>query len=129
MPSSSIRDAVARAIGLVQIDANQRIDVLRKLKGGVWKTTDAGRTWSKVLFVDSLTGATELVIDPRDPNVLCAATYQRLRSAFGFNGGGPGSGLWKTTDGGTTWSALPTGPTLVTALAVIFAAIKGFEGR
>ncbi|MBL8982667.1 MAG: glycosyl hydrolase, partial [Gemmatimonadetes bacterium] len=71
------------------------------LERGVFKTTDAGRTWSKVLFVDSLTGATELVIDPRDPNVLYAATYQRLRSAFGFNGGGPGSGLWKTTDGGT----------------------------
>ncbi len=76
---------------------------------GVFKTTDAGRTWSKVLFVDSLTGATELVIDPRDPNVLYAATYQRLRTAFGFNGGGPGSALWKTTDGGATWRKLEGG--------------------
>src|SRR6187455_1351010 len=56
---------------------------------GVFKTTDAGKTWAKILYVDTLTGATDLVIDPRDPNVLYAAMYQRLRSAFGFNGGGP----------------------------------------
>ena len=79
------------------------------MERGVFKTTDAGRTWSKVLFVDSLTGATELVIDPRDPNVLYAATYQRLRSTFGFNGGGPGSGLYKSLDGGTTWSKIELG--------------------
>ncbi|MGH7700789.1 MAG: WD40/YVTN/BNR-like repeat-containing protein, partial [Gemmatimonadales bacterium] len=80
---------------------------------GVYKTTDAGRTWSKTLFVDSLTGATEIVMDPRDPNVLHAATYQRLRSAFGFNGGGPGSAVYRSTDGGATWtkagSGLPAG--------------------
>jgi photosystem II stability/assembly factor-like uncharacterized protein len=76
---------------------------------GVFKTTDAGRSWTKVLFVDSLTGATELVIDPRDPNVLYAAMYQRLRSAFGFNGGGPGSGLYKSTDGGATWNKSESG--------------------
>jgi photosystem II stability/assembly factor-like uncharacterized protein len=79
------------------------------MERGVFKTTDAGRTWSKVLFVDSLTGATELVIDPRDPNVLYAATYQRLRSPFGFNGGGPGSGLYKSLDGGTTWNKIELG--------------------
>ncbi|MDH5235495.1 MAG: hypothetical protein OEW77_11090, partial [Gemmatimonadota bacterium] len=76
---------------------------------GLFKTTDAGRTWSKVLFVDSLTGVTEVVMDPRDANVLYAATYQRLRSAFGFNGGGPGSALWKSADGGTTWGKLESG--------------------
>ena len=76
---------------------------------GVFKTTDAGRTWTKALFVDSLTGATEVVMDPRDPNVLYAATYQRLRSGFGFNGGGPGSALHKSTDGGSTWHKVEDG--------------------
>lgn len=76
---------------------------------GVFKTTDAGRTWAKVLYVDTLTGATELAMDPRDPNVLYAATYQRLRSACCFNGGGPGSGLWKSTDGGANWRRLENG--------------------
>lgn len=76
---------------------------------GVFKTTDAGRTWTRVLTVDSLTGATEIAMDPRDPNVLFAATYQRLRSTFGFNGGGPGSALWKSIDGGTTWRKLEGG--------------------
>jgi photosystem II stability/assembly factor-like uncharacterized protein len=76
---------------------------------GVFKTTDGGRTWTKVLYVDTLTGATDLVMDPRDPNVLYAATYQRLRSAFGFNGGGPGSALYKTIDGGATWKKLENG--------------------
>ena len=80
---------------------------------GVFKTTDAGRTWTSALFVDSLTGANEIVMDPRDANVLYASTYQRLRTAYGFNGGGPGSALHKSTDGGATWrkieSGLPTG--------------------
>jgi photosystem II stability/assembly factor-like uncharacterized protein len=76
---------------------------------GVYKTTDAGRTWSKVLYVDTLTGATDLVMDPRDPNVLYAATYQRLRTVFGYNGGGPGSAIYKTTDGGATWKKLENG--------------------
>jgi photosystem II stability/assembly factor-like uncharacterized protein len=76
---------------------------------GVFKTTDAGRTWNKVLYVDSLSGAIELVMDPRDANVLYAATYQRLRSACCFNGGGPGSALWKTTDGGANWRKIETG--------------------
>lgn len=76
---------------------------------GVYRTTDAGRTWTRVLTVDSLTGAVELVMDPRNAQVLYAATYQRLRSAFGFNGGGPGSGVWKSTDGGTTWNRIENG--------------------
>ncbi|HXT17014.1 MAG TPA: hypothetical protein VN706_15340 [Gemmatimonadaceae bacterium] len=76
---------------------------------GVYKTTDGGRTWNRILYVDTLTGATDMVMDPRNPNVLYAATYQRLRSAFGFNGGGPGSALYKTTDGGATWTKLEKG--------------------
>jgi photosystem II stability/assembly factor-like uncharacterized protein len=76
---------------------------------GVFKTTDAGRTWTKVLYVDTLTGATDLVMDPRDPSTLYAATYQRLRKAFGYNGGGPGSAIWKSTDAGATWRRLENG--------------------
>jgi photosystem II stability/assembly factor-like uncharacterized protein len=76
---------------------------------GVFKTADAGRTWTKVLYVDPFTGATDLVMDPRDSKVLYAATYQRLRKAFGFNGGGPGSAIYKTTDAGATWNKLENG--------------------
>jgi photosystem II stability/assembly factor-like uncharacterized protein len=76
---------------------------------GVFKTTDAGKTWTKVLFVDGYTGATDMVMDPRDSKVLYAATYQRLRSAGGFNGGGPGSAIYKTTDAGATWKKLENG--------------------
>ena len=56
--------------------------------------------------MDTLTGATDLVMDPRDPNVLYAAMYQRLRKAWAFDGGGPGSAIYKTTDGGATWKKL-----------------------
>jgi photosystem II stability/assembly factor-like uncharacterized protein len=76
---------------------------------GVYRTRDGGATWTRVLTVDTLTGATDLVMDPRDPNVLYAATYQRLRTEFGFNGGGPGSGLWKSVNGGDTWTPLLNG--------------------
>ncbi len=76
---------------------------------GVYKTTDAGRTWAKVLYVDTYTGATDLVMDPRNPAVLYAATYQRLRKAFGFNGGGPGSAIYKSIDAGATWTKLANG--------------------
>ena len=76
---------------------------------GVFKTSDAGRSWTKVLYVDSLTGATDLVMDPRNASVLYAATYQRLRKAYGFNGGGPGSNIYKSTDAGATWQKLENG--------------------
>ncbi|NIT97315.1 MAG: hypothetical protein GWM91_18660, partial [Actinobacteria bacterium] len=63
---------------------------------GVFRSRDGGDTWEKVLYVDPYTGAVDLVMDPSDPNTLYAATYQRLRRAWGFNGGGPGSGIYKT---------------------------------
>jgi photosystem II stability/assembly factor-like uncharacterized protein len=76
---------------------------------GVYKTTDGGLTWKRTLFVDDDTGATELVMDPTNNKVLYAATYQRRRTAWGMNGGGPGSGMWKSTDGGETWAKLENG--------------------
>ena len=76
---------------------------------GVFKTTDGGVTWDKILYVDEHTGATELVMDPSNNKVLYAATYQRQRSNWGFNGGGPGSGIYKSSDAGVTWTKLTVG--------------------
>ncbi len=76
---------------------------------GVYRSVDGGRTWEKVLYVDAYTGAVDLVMDPRNPRVLYAALYQRMRKVWGFNGGGPGSGIYKSTDGGDTWQELTNG--------------------
>ncbi|MGH9308952.1 MAG: VPS10 domain-containing protein, partial [Vicinamibacterales bacterium] len=73
---------------------------------GLYKTTDGGKTWTNTKFIDNDTGFTDVVIDPSNPNVLFAASYQRRRQPWGFNGGGPGSALWKTTDGAKTWTRL-----------------------
>ncbi|MGE3614566.1 MAG: WD40/YVTN/BNR-like repeat-containing protein, partial [Gemmatimonadales bacterium] len=76
---------------------------------GVYKTTDGGLTWSRVLDPGLDAGGTELVMDPANNKTLYAATYQRRRASFGMNGGGPNSGIWKTTDGGKTWTRLTNG--------------------
>jgi photosystem II stability/assembly factor-like uncharacterized protein len=76
---------------------------------GVYQTIDGGATWRKVLYRDENTGAIDLAMDPHDHNVVFAAMYQRQRKGWGFNGGGPGSGLYRTTDGGATWSELTNG--------------------
>ncbi len=76
---------------------------------GLYKSEDGGQTWRKVLYVDDVTGVVDVAMDPSDPNLLYAATYQRMRKAFGFHGGGPGSGLHKSTDGGETWKELTQG--------------------
>ncbi|HYM25492.1 MAG TPA: hypothetical protein VEU08_19875, partial [Vicinamibacterales bacterium] len=73
---------------------------------GVYKTTDGGRTWTNVKFIDGNTGFSDIAMDPSNPNILYAASYQRRRSGCCFNGGGPGSALWKTTDAGKVWTKL-----------------------
>ena len=76
---------------------------------GVYRTTDGGETWERVLYVDEDTGAIDLVMDPGDPKTLFAAMYQRRRTGFGFAAGGGGSGIWRTLDGGDSWTRLEEG--------------------
>lgn len=76
---------------------------------GVYKTIDGGKTWNRTLGDDAWVGATDLLIDPNNADVLYAATWQRHRTVAGYLGGGPGSGLHKSTDGGETWKPLKNG--------------------
>ena len=76
---------------------------------GVFKTTDGGRTWKKVLYRTEDVGAIDLIIDPRDPNVLYAAMYQGMRHPWHLDDGGAESGIYKTTDGGASWNKLTNG--------------------
>lgn len=76
---------------------------------GVYKSTDGGKNWKRTLGDDQWTGATDLLIDPREPDVLYAATWQRQRTVAMYLGGGPGSGIHKSTDGGETWTKLTSG--------------------
>ena len=76
---------------------------------GVYMTTDGGLTWKNVLSIDADTGAVDLAMDPFNPKILYAAMYQRRRTSWGFNGGGAGSGIYKTADGGRTWKKLTNG--------------------
>ncbi|MDA1082284.1 MAG: hypothetical protein O2973_11550 [Gemmatimonadetes bacterium] len=76
---------------------------------GIYKTTDGGMNWTRAKFVDENTGFTDIAMDPSNSNVLYAASYQRRRTGCCFNGGGPGSALWKTTNGGRSWTQLTGG--------------------
>lgn len=73
---------------------------------GLYRTTDGGRTWQRVLFVDENTGAIDVAMDPRDPNRLFAATWSLELHTWNRKSGGPGSGIFRSTDGGTTWTRL-----------------------
>jgi photosystem II stability/assembly factor-like uncharacterized protein len=73
---------------------------------GVYKTTDGGKTWTHSLFVNEDTGVIDIAMNPQSPGTLYAAAYQRRRTPWGFNGGGPGSAIYRTIDGGATWTRL-----------------------
>jgi photosystem II stability/assembly factor-like uncharacterized protein len=73
---------------------------------GVFRSTDGGKTWEKVLYKDEKTGAVDLVFDPNNSHILYAALYQEIRTPWSFTSGGPGSGIYKSMDGGTRWKQL-----------------------
>jgi photosystem II stability/assembly factor-like uncharacterized protein len=76
---------------------------------GVYKTTDGGQTWQLVKFVSDRAGFIDIAMDPTNPEVLFASSWQRVRGPYFLNSGGPGSALWKTTDGGKTWTEVKGG--------------------
>lgn len=76
---------------------------------GLFKTTDGGETWEKILYIDENTGCSDIAIDPQEPDILYATMWQFRRSAAFFESGGPGSGLHKSMDGGKTWKKIENG--------------------
>jgi photosystem II stability/assembly factor-like uncharacterized protein len=77
---------------------------------GVFKSTDGGKTWSRIFYVDDKTGVIDLVMDPTRPQVLYAAMWQAYRTPWALNDGGPGSGLYKSSDGGANWTRISGNP-------------------
>lgn len=86
---------------------------------GIYKTTDGGKTWRKVLYRNDRAGAVDLALDPSNPNVLYAALWDVRRTPWSLESGGPGSGLFQSTDGGDTWTEITRNPGLP----------KGLTGR
>jgi photosystem II stability/assembly factor-like uncharacterized protein len=82
------------------------------LERGVYRSTDGGKAWQKVLYRDDKSGAVDLSIDPQDPNTVYAALWQVRRRPWEGNSGGPWSGIFKSTDGGSTWTELTRNPGL-----------------
>ena len=76
---------------------------------GIYKTIDGGKSWNKILFIDEHTGFNEIHMDPRNPDVLYATSHQRRRHVYTYVGGGPGSGIHKSVDGGNTWRKINKG--------------------
>jgi len=73
---------------------------------GIFRTIDGGKTWEKVLYKDENTGGVDVAFDPRNPNILFAALWQARRTSWSMTSGGPGSGLYRSNDGGTTWKEI-----------------------
>jgi photosystem II stability/assembly factor-like uncharacterized protein len=83
---------------------------------GVYKSIDGGKTWKRVLFRDDKTAAIDISIDPHHPNVMYAALWEAMRNEYTMSSGGPGSGLFKSTDGGETWKEITRNPFMPTGL-------------
>ena len=105
-------------IGKIVIDPRDSDTVFVAAQGPLWgpggerglyKTTDGGKTWSRILNIDENTGVTDIVLDPRNPDVLLAASYQRRRHVWTIINGGPGSAIHRSTDGGKSWKKITAG--------------------
>ncbi|HVJ82127.1 MAG TPA: glycosyl hydrolase, partial [Planctomycetia bacterium] len=105
-------------IGRIQIDPRDSNVVYVAAQGPLWgpggdrglyKTTDGGKTWNKVLAISENTGVTDVILDPRNPDVILAASYQRRRHVWTLINGGPESALHRSTDGGKTWAKIGAG--------------------
>ncbi|MFH1121932.1 MAG: glycosyl hydrolase [Bacteroidota bacterium] len=121
----------SRQIGMIAIDPRNTNVVYVAAEGSAWgpgterglyKTTDGGKTWNKVLNISENTGVNNVIMDPRNPDVLYATSEQRRRHDFTKIGGGPESGIWKSTDAGANWeklsSGLPSGDVGGTGIAI-----------
>jgi photosystem II stability/assembly factor-like uncharacterized protein len=96
---------------------------------GVFKSSDGGKTWKKTLFRDGKTGAVDLSIDRKNPNVMYAALWEAYRVEYQMSSGGPGSVLFKSTDGGETWTEITRNPGLPTGMVGrIGVAVSGADG-
>jgi hypothetical protein len=73
---------------------------------GVYKSLDGGATWKRVLYVNPQTGASDLIIDPSNPDIMYAGTWELIRTPYSLESGGAGSGMYKSTDGGNTWTSI-----------------------
>src|ERR1700744_6157190 len=105
----------ARQIGSIIVDPKDPNIVLVASVGhafgantqrGVFRSTDGGKSWNRVLYKNELTGAIDLAADPHNSNIVYAALWQVRRQPWNFSSGGPGSGLYRSTDGGVTWAQL-----------------------
>jgi len=105
-------------IGMIAVDPRDSNTVYVAAQGPLWrsggdrglyKTTDGGKNWEKILEIDEHTGANEIHLDPRDPDVLYCSTYQRRRRTWTLINGGPGSSVHKSTDAGVTWTKIARG--------------------
>ena len=128
----------SRQIGALIVDPNNPDIVLVAAIGhafgpnserGVFRTTDGGKTWNKVLYKDENTGAIDVTFDPHDPHVVYAALWQLRRQPWNFSSGGPGSGLYRSNDEGATWTqvkgnGLPDG-----ILGRIDVSVSGADGK
>ncbi|HKB43788.1 MAG TPA: hypothetical protein VKC90_05350 [Chitinophagaceae bacterium] len=76
---------------------------------GLYKSTDGGQTWKKILYISEKAGCAEVAIDPSNPDIIYASTWEFRRMPYSFNSGGNGSGMYKSTDGGATWKELTNG--------------------
>ena len=140
--------AIRRAIGKVIVDPNNPDIAFVAALGhpygpnserGIFRTTDGGKTWDKVLYKDENTGGIDVAFDPHNPNILFASLWEVRRTPWTLVSGGPGSGLYRSDDGGTTWKrleehGLPKGPYGRIGVAVaansdrVYALIEAHEG-